>query len=237
VDSTGFFPVGGRSENGGSMNGSVQPFMGLRSARMSGESSMYSPINSPRESALGRPKSKDGWKGPTMRTNGANGNKNLAPMAFGIRQQNSDIEDLKTYLEDHTALLVQNIQGLVGSIRSESNFTVLSSQITAIASVVNKIITSTEKAIQETGNADLRDQAVPVVERLEAVQRRLMEAGEEGQDVVSTDPGDGFRRWAGGLPPIAFEIARETKELVQRVDGIDIGLMGSGNVSAEEDFS
>lgn len=78
---------------------------------------------------------------------------------------------------------------------------------------------------------------MPVVERLEAVQKRLVEAGEEGQAIVGTDPGDDFRRWAGGLPPIAFEIARETKELVQRVDGIDVGLMGSGNASAEEDFS
>lgn len=53
---------------------------------------------------------------------------------------------------------------------------------------------------------------------------------------IRANEGEEFRRWAGGLPPIAFEIAREVKELVQRVDGIDIRMMG-GAVSGDEDFS
>lgn len=77
---------------------------------------------------------------------------------------------------------------------------------------------------------------MPVIERLDTVERRLVKAGEEGL-VEGKEGGDAFRRWAGGLPPIAFEIARETKELVQRVDGVDVGLMGSGGVSGDEDFS
>ena len=36
---------------------------------------------------------------------------------------------------------------------------------------------------------------------------------------------------------VAFEIARETKELVQRVDGCDVGMMDGGASPADEDFS
>jgi hypothetical protein len=43
-----------------------------------------------------------------------------------------------------------------------------------------------------------------------------------------------WRVWTQSLPPIAFEIARETKELVQRVDAIDGGHGGEGG---ERDFS
>ena len=135
--------------------------------------------------------------------------------------------------------MVQNIQGLVGSIRSETGIVVISAQITSIASIVGQVISSTEKAIQETGNAELRDQGDPILRRLGGVRQRLLAAGEEGKGVVRREGGgDGggngeYRRWAGGLPPLAFEIARETKELVQRVEGIDVGMMGG----EEEDFA
>lgn len=221
-----FFPLGrARKENGiNGTGGSVQPYM-----RMSTESSMYSPINSPRQStASGRPKSsgKEGWRVSSMR---ANGNNPLPTrMAFGIRQQSSEVEDLKIYLEDQTAILVQTIQSLVSAIRSEASLPTLSTQITAIATVVSKITLSTNKTMQETKNAELRTQATPVLKRLEEGRERLLRAGEAGEEAGE----EGLRTWAGGLPPIAFEIARETKELVQRVDGVDVG-EGEG----EEDFS
>ena len=107
VDTTGFFAVRDpRKEN------NPPPFQGLRNGRTSGDSSMYSPVNSPRESSNMGPRSsgKESWAGrqralsrSTPMTNGLNimnGNNKSIPIApmgvgFGIRTQESDVEDLK----------------------------------------------------------------------------------------------------------------------------------------------
>jgi len=111
VDTTGYFPVRDTKEN------IPPPFLGLNNGRTSGDSSMYSPMNSPRESTNMRPRSsgKESWAsrqrslsrgaplGPGLNvTNGLNGaNKNLPPapmgMGFGIRTQDSDVEELKVF--------------------------------------------------------------------------------------------------------------------------------------------
>jgi hypothetical protein len=94
VDSTGFFPVRDpRQDN------NPPPFQGLRNGRASADSSMYSPLNSPRESASVRPRSSKGTTlGNGVYMNG-NSNKNLPPapmgFGFGIRTQDTDVEELK----------------------------------------------------------------------------------------------------------------------------------------------
>jgi len=107
VDTTGFFPVREPRQDH-----NPPPFLGLRNGRTSGDSSMYSPVNSPRESTNMRPRSsgKESWAGRQRSlsrgaplANGLNivngNNKNLppAPMGtgFGIRTQESDVEELK----------------------------------------------------------------------------------------------------------------------------------------------
>lgn len=64
-------------------------------------------------------------------------------------------------------------------------------------------------------NTDLRDRAGPVVQLLENCRDNLVATGADGDDL--TDPTE-IRQVTGKLPPIAFQIARETKELVQRID-------------------
>jgi hypothetical protein len=107
ADTTGFFPV--RDPRQGT---DLPPFLGLRNGRTSADSSMYSPINSPRESANIRPRSsgKESWAGRQRSlsrsapvANGLNimngNNKSLPPapmgVGFGIRTQDTDVEDLK----------------------------------------------------------------------------------------------------------------------------------------------
>ncbi|KAH7391381.1 hypothetical protein BKA64DRAFT_710285 [Cadophora sp. MPI-SDFR-AT-0126] len=244
VDTTGFFPVRDPRQDI-----APPPFQGL--ARMSADSSMYSPINSPRESTM-RPKSsgKESWAGRqrsmsrgAQNGNGyTNGNKALPPapmgVGFGIRTQDSDVEELKIYLEDQTALLVQNIQSLVSSIRSEAGITAISTQINAIADVVGTVVSSTETAMSSTGNGVLRSQGEPIVRKLANIRQRLIDAGQTGRDIADEgrddDEGErAWRAWNQSLPPIAFEIARETKELVLRVDVID----GDRNQGGDDDFS
>ncbi|EHL02204.1 putative protein SPA2 [Glarea lozoyensis 74030] len=228
VDSTGFFPV--RDPNARQEN-NPPPFQGLRNGRMSAESSMYSPLNSPRESAMSRPKSSKATPLVTPLANGfMNGNKMPppAPMGtgFGIRTQDTDVEDLKIYLEDQTASLVQNIQSLVTSIRSDAGIKVISGQIKAIAENVGNVVSSTEEAMSSTGNGPLRSQSEPVLKKLSSCRERLLQAGETGQSIANAGRDDeegerAWRAWNQSLPPLAFEIARETKELVLRVDVID----------------
>jgi hypothetical protein len=105
VDTTGFFPVRDPRQD----NPPPPPFQGLRNNRLSAESSLYSPVNSPRESTNMRPRSsgKESWAGrnrPMSRgqngiTNGVNKILPPAPMGvgFGIRTQDSDVEELKVF--------------------------------------------------------------------------------------------------------------------------------------------
>lgn len=106
VDTTGFFPVRELKLD------NPPPFQGLRMNRTSADSSMYSPVNSPRESTIRPPSSgKDSWaerqrslSRSTPNALNINGNKNLPPtpftpmgVGFGIRVQNNDVEELKVY--------------------------------------------------------------------------------------------------------------------------------------------
>lgn len=112
IDTTGFFPV--RSPlpvQVPQQDSNPPPFQGLRNIRISADSSMYSPVNSPRQSSL-RPGSsgKESWagrqrsmsRGAQNGNNFLNGNKNLPPtpmgVGFGIRTQDSDVEELKVRL-------------------------------------------------------------------------------------------------------------------------------------------
>lgn len=115
---------------------------------------------------------------------------------------------------------MQTIQNLVGTIRGTADINQIDPLIRAIVDTVGRVISETESA----GNGDM-------VARLVDSQQRLMEAGQRGQDLAADGMGDDdrdWRMWTQTLPPIAFEIARETKELVLRVDQL---------LAANDDFS
>lgn len=96
VDTTGFFPLKQANNN-------PPPFLGFRNGRASADSSMYSPLNSPRDSAAIRPRSlaKDSWAGrprsvskPLPLTNGTS---NPPPPVgqYGSAAREDDVEELK----------------------------------------------------------------------------------------------------------------------------------------------
>jgi hypothetical protein len=236
IDSTGFFSP---RSNGQSMQSTQStqnnntlpppaPFQGLGGNRVSADSSAYSPVSSPRQSVEaysnrrplsrgggmtnGRPLSRGGGMTNGMGYLGMNKGLPPAPSSFAPPQRDNAAEDLKIYLEDQTAVLVQTIQNLVGSIRSDASIAQITNQITDIADIVGKVVSETENS----GNGQL-------IGRLATCRDRLLEASDRGQDIAAKGRGAGdreWRMWTQTLPPIAFEIARETKELVQRVDRI-----------------
>ncbi|PKS09890.1 hypothetical protein jhhlp_004513 [Lomentospora prolificans] len=200
------------------------PFRGL-GGRLSADSSAYSPVNSPRESrdqAFSRPPM-NGINGMSrideMNGNGMNGNyydtnKNLpAPPSnnYGnLPSQYGRSDDLKIYLEDQTAVLVSSIQNLVGSIRSNASIEQITDEIDAIDDVVGRVINET----QSGGNGQMAT-------RLEGSRDKLLNANKQGQNIAAKGKGPNDREWkmwTQNLPPIAFELAREMKELVQQVD-------------------
>ncbi|KAJ3949275.1 component of the polarisome [Colletotrichum fioriniae] len=225
VDSTGFFSPRTASRQESIIQESLPPlgqapapFRGLGGGRTSMDSSAYSPINSPRQSAdaYNQARGANGMNGMNGMGGFAGMNQNGPANGYGngMRQQDNRAEDLKIYLEDQTAILVQNIQNLVGSIRSDAAINQVTSEINGIVEVVDKVIGETEAS----GNGGM-------ITRLVACRDRLLEASDRGmdidraQDVGATGRNDReWRMWTQTLPPIAFEIARETKELVQRVD-------------------
>jgi len=153
--------------------------------------------------------------------NGANGNnyydtnKNLpvpppAQSYSNLSSQYGQLDDLKLYLEDQTAVLVSSIQNLVGSIRGNASIEQITDEIGAIDEVVGRVIGET----QSTGNGRL-------VERLEGSRNKLVNASRQGQSIAAKGKGPSDREWkmwTQNLPPIAFELAREMKDLVQQVD-------------------
>ncbi|CAM1504112.1 Fc.00g017030.m01.CDS01 [Cosmosporella sp. VM-42] len=225
VDSTGFFSPGSITQVSGTQ-GTLPPppaFQGLGGVRASADSSAYSPMNSPRQSS-----DPYGHNGSMPKANGVpNGmgypaTNHGAINGYGMHQPDNQDEDLKIYLEDQHALLVSDIQNLVGTIRGDADIRQITKEISAISTIVGKIVAETH--VNNRGDLAMS---------LAQSNDRLLEAGERGQDMANIGVGTGdheWRMWTQTLPPIAFEIARETKELVQRIDR----LVGPGR---PDDFS
>ncbi|KAK8034891.1 hypothetical protein PG993_009886 [Apiospora rasikravindrae] len=175
--------------------------------RDSMQSSAYSPVSSPRESV--NPYNQSSRNGGP---NGLNGRgPPTAPGGYGGQQQDNRAEDLRFYVEDQTAVLVQTIQNLVSSVRSDASIAEINDLIDSIADVVGRVMSETQAS--GIGNN--------MIDRLASSRQRLLEAGEHGQDLASRGLGaqdNQWRMWTQTLPPIAFEIAREMKELAQNAN-------------------
>ncbi|XP_044715357.1 spa2-like domain (SHD) of GIT [Hirsutella rhossiliensis] len=211
VDSNFFSP---RSTTQTSAQGNLPPpppFQGIGGIRASAESSAYSPVSSPRESVERYPEG------------GANAlTKGLAYMGlnkgvsagYGMQQRGGRADDFKLtvvqiYLDDQTALLVSAVQSLVNCVRGDADIWQITDDVESISATVSKIVA--EANANNCGNEVLR---------LDSSRERLIDASQRGRDLADSGVGQGdrdWRMWAQSLPPIAFDIARETKELPLRV--------------------
>lgn len=133
-----------------------------------------------------------------------------APGILGMLRENG-IEEFKNYLEDSTALLVRSIQPLVNTIRSspDPSESIVAEYVRDIDSTVSDIVTKTNMALADLKNPALGKHAPPVVSVLKDTVAELNRTMNGGQ--------------LDRLPPLAFRVARATKELVLRVDRIETG--------------
>lgn len=124
------------------------------------------------------------------------------------------------YLEDQTEGLIHTIQSLVSSIRSEEPISSVGGHIATISAVVGNVVSSTDQAMDKAEiSPTVRERLGPVVQNLADCSDRLSRTGAQGEGV---DNPTHLREITSKLPPIAFEIARETKELVQRIGQLEL---------------
>lgn len=108
-----------------------------------------------------------------------------------------------------------DIQKLVGTIHGEADIRQITVEIESISAIVTKIISE----MQSCGYGDM-------VTQLAHCRARLLEAGDQGQDMANIGMDTNsreWRMWSQTLPPIALDTAREHKELVQHVDSLVTG--------------
>ena len=133
------------------------------------------------------------------------------------------------YLEDQTDGLVQSITSLVDAIRGDEAMATIRSYIMTIASTIENITSSVERTGNEPSSyqARLIEKSRPIVTILQDCRSKLLRADNDASSFESKLESKEFTQ---KLPPLAFQTARETKELVSRIMAIEVG-------RADEDFS
>ncbi|KAJ5255187.1 hypothetical protein N7497_007331 [Penicillium chrysogenum] len=149
-----------------------------------------------------------------------NGATNDLNHGWGHVQEDHEVLELKLYVEDQTDGMVQQIQALVASIRAEDNLHTVQTHVSAISNVVMNVVSATEQLIRErSGDIALRQTSEPVIAALDQCRGRLAATASEGEDTATPEQ---LRELTNKLPPIAFEIARQTKDLVQRLEATSV---------------
>ncbi|CAI7649640.1 unnamed protein product [Penicillium pancosmium] len=151
---------------------------------------------------------------PAMQNGLANG----TDFNYGAPQGDHELQDLRFYVEDQTDSMVQSIQALVASIRAEHDMHTVQTYVSAISDIVSHVVSSTEHLARErSGDISLRERTEPIINSLYEGRDRLTNTAATGNDATSPEH---LREVTNQLPPIAFEIARQTKELVQRLESL-----------------
>lgn len=122
---------------------------------------------------------------------------------------------MQIFLEDQTEKLVGSIQSLVSSIRAEDAMGTIRTHINDIAHVVGKVVRSTEGTMSQSDLAALQDRGEPIIDKLSNCRARLLQANEDSVQI--RNPAS-LREFTKQLPPLAFEIARETKVSIPALD-------------------
>merc|ERR1711939_57846 len=193
--------------------------------RRSAVESVYSALSTPPETRnvsmqAGRPRSGSNY---------LNGAGLGIQSTYGPSQEEADLEDLKMYLEDQTDGLVHSITSLVDAIRNNEAMPTIQNHITTIAGTIENVVTSVERTSSELSSyqALLVEKSQPIVSILQDCREKLLQASTASAGYDGSQPSKEFTQ---KLPPLAFQVARETKELVSRIMAIEAG-------RGEEDFS
>jgi hypothetical protein len=126
---------------------------------------------------------------------------------------------------------VESIQVLIEAIRREESMGNIRNNIDRIAGTVEAVLAASERGSQEATSYrnEWQTQTGPLQDNLEDCKNKLLQVGDDSQAYADDAPSKDFTQ---KLPPLAFQVARETRELVRRVQNIRTG--GGGG---DDDFS
>lgn len=135
------------------------------------------------------------------------------------------------YIEDQSEQLVQSVQRLIEAIRRGEPAMSIQNSLSSIAGTVESVLVATDRGSQESTSyrSEWQTQTADIQENLQTCRTKLMQAGDETQGFAGESPTKSFTQ---KLPPLAFEVAREIRELVKRIEPIKA--RGSG---VDDDFS
>ena len=122
---------------------------------------------------------------------------------------------MQGFLDTRTTALLTSIQTLVSSIRTSAPPPDILDTIVGITTTTSQIIKNTAFCVP-TDAAGEMSPATEIAGRLADGVEKLEQKGREGEEVENEADWGVYVR---GLPPLAFEIAREVKELGAWVDG------------------
>jgi hypothetical protein len=113
--------------------------------------------------------------------------------------------------------IVESIQLLLTSIRAGDDMQTLRKHVDNITPVVWKVLQSTENSMQEPGNGTLMGREGWIVANLSKCLQSMSEMSNEGEPI----DGPADKEFRGRLASLAFDLVRETKELIRTVEDIN----------------
>jgi hypothetical protein len=126
---------------------------------------------------------------------------------------------IQVYLGNNTDTLVQNIQALIGSIRSEDGLTVIRNHVNGILDVVDVLLAAAEGGMEQATSFQhmFMDQVMPAFQSLSRSKAQLEQTV---RDSVKHDGKPSAKMFAQSLPPLVFQTAREARDLTARAEGV-----------------
>jgi uncharacterized protein Yka (UPF0111/DUF47 family) len=133
------------------------------------------------------------------------------------------------YLEDQTDSMVQSITALVDAIRKDNATPTAGQHMSTIITSIENMVNSVDRTANEPSSYQsiLRQRTGPILSILQDCKQQMVQASMQSAANVES---------LQQLPPLAFKIARETKQLVSTIMTIET-VPGGGTGTVEDDFS
>ena len=112
---------------------------------------------------------------------------------------------------------MQSIQSLVSSIRAEDAPAHVHGHVNDITGITSTVVQGTHEVTARISHKPLHERIEPIVCTLADCRDRLVEANQAGDGVSDVAT---WKELTKRLPPLAFEVARQTKELVQQLERV-----------------
>ncbi|EMR09103.1 hypothetical protein PNEG_02447 [Pneumocystis murina B123] len=126
----------------------------------------------------------------------------------------NNLDDFKTFLETKTEDIVELIQSLLSSVRADAQIKKLKDHMTKITSIVQSVVSKTFQVIAIENDENLREKISTIVNGLISCCSRSEELLGDKIENINID-----KLFKQKLAGIAFDIAKQTKELLRTING------------------